>query len=66
MDIDLKNSWMIGDKSSDILAGNSAGLNAILVKTGYGGNEANAVKVSPNYIADDLFTAVEYINGSRN
>jgi len=64
--LDLKNSWMIGDKSSDIQAGSSAGLKTILVKTGYGGNEANAVEVFPTFIADDLLAAVAYINGSKN
>lgn len=34
LNIDMKNSWMIGDRESDILAGVNAGVKTILVKTG--------------------------------
>ncbi len=34
--IDIKNSYMVGDKISDIEAGKNVGLTPILVKTGYG------------------------------
>jgi len=34
--IDVKKSFMIGDKESDILAGKNAGLKTVLVGTGYG------------------------------
>jgi D-glycero-D-manno-heptose 1,7-bisphosphate phosphatase len=34
--IDMKNSWLIGDKKNDIIAANSAGItNTILVKSGH-------------------------------
>jgi len=33
--IDLKNSWMIGDRISDIIAGNLAGCKTILIKRDY-------------------------------
>lgn len=36
--VDVENSFMVGDKGSDILAGINAGLTSILVKTGYGKN----------------------------
>lgn len=35
-DIDVEKSYMVGDKISDIEAGKSAGVQSILVKTGYG------------------------------
>ena len=38
--IDLAASWMIGDKGSDIAAGNNAGCRSILVRTGYGEQES--------------------------
>ena len=39
-DIDMKNSWMIGDKEADIQAANSAGIsNTVLVKSGHQINE---------------------------
>lgn len=56
-DIDLANSWMIGDRPSDVMAGVNAGTKAILVKSGV-----------PTVICDQaaatlpsLFEAVQYI-----
>jgi histidinol-phosphate phosphatase family protein len=57
-------SWIIGDKSSDIEAGKACGINTILVKTGYGGKEPGASTVSPDYTAADIRDAVEHINRS--
>ena len=37
--LDPAMSWMIGDKLSDIEAGNRAGVHTILVRTGYGAEE---------------------------
>ncbi len=37
--IDLRNSYMVGDKASDVLAGYAAGVTPILVMTGYGQRE---------------------------
>jgi D-glycero-D-manno-heptose 1,7-bisphosphate phosphatase len=56
-DIDLSNSWMIGDHESDVKAGLSAGTKAILVKT------ANKPEDSDDatYVADDLLSAIQYV-----
>ncbi len=41
--IDIKNSWMIGDKEADVGAANAAGIdNTILVKSGHIIDEANS------------------------
>ena len=41
--IDMKNSWMIGDKEADVEAANAAGIdNTILVKSGHIIDEANS------------------------
>ncbi len=42
-DINMKNSWMIGDKEADIQAANTAGIqNTILVKSGHAIDEENS------------------------
>lgn len=64
LSIELKESWMIGDKSSDILAGKAAGTRTILVRTGYAGKEPGTVPVKPDHTADNLYDAVQFINRS--
>ena len=59
--LNLKKSYLIGDKTSDILAGKRAGCKTILVKTGYGGKD-NLFSVKPDFIANNLFEAVKIIN----
>ena len=59
--IDLANSWMVGDRLSDIQAGISAGTRTILVKTGNNPVEATAA----TYTAKDLLEAVRYIQHSN-
>jgi D-glycero-D-manno-heptose 1,7-bisphosphate phosphatase len=58
-DIDMKNSWLIGDKEDDIIAGNRSGiLNTVLVRSGHKINEKstkakyiiNSIKDSKNLI----------------
>lgn len=56
-DIDLKNSYSVGDRLSDIQAGLNAGTKTILVKTG---NTA-VTSEKATYTAADLLDAVEYI-----
>jgi len=60
--INLQKSWMIGDKSSDIMAGKSTGVKTILVSTGYGGAEPGAFEVEPDFNAADLSEAIDIIN----
>lgn len=59
-DIDMENSFLIGDKSSDIIAGKRAGCKTILVKTGHGLEELEN-RIGCDYIIDDLYSAVQYI-----
>jgi D-glycero-D-manno-heptose 1,7-bisphosphate phosphatase len=59
-DIDLARSFFIGDKAIDIECGRNAGVRTILVKTGYGANEAHA---EADWIVDDLSAAAEIILG---
>lgn len=56
--IDLKSSFLVGDKWSDIEAGRTAGCRTILVKTGHGLQEYKREKHAVDYIAEDLLDAV--------
>jgi D-glycero-D-manno-heptose 1,7-bisphosphate phosphatase len=58
--IDLKQSYMIGDKTADIECGKRAGCKTILVKTGKGGKDKK-FDVTPDFIAEDLYEAAEHI-----
>lgn len=63
-DLDLKNSWLIGDKTSDILAGKNAGCKTILVKSGFAGKDG-LFMVKPDYEVLDLEKAVKIIEKSN-
>lgn len=60
-DIDLKSSYIIGDKKSDIDAGKTVGCKTILVLTGHGIEEFERHDIECDLIAKDLFEAVEKI-----
>ena len=62
--LNLKRSYVIGDKLIDIELGLKAGAKAILVETGYGRKEKEQIKTSqinPNKICVDLNQAVDWI-----
>ncbi len=66
LDIDLKTSWMIGDKRSDIKAGAAAGCRTILVKTGFGGEGGDTdFDAKPDFIAENLLEAAMIIKNSE-
>lgn len=54
--IDLKESYVVGDKLSDIQAGLNAGCKTLGVKTGYG-----CVNANPHYLVDDVYAAAKKI-----
>ncbi len=56
-ELDLSRSFLIGDRSSDIAAGESAGCVTILVKTGKAGKEEGAMPIQPKYVAENLYDA---------
>lgn len=63
-DIDLKSSYMIGDKATDVDAGHNAGTKSILLKTGYGTDVLDGkYQFVPNadYIAEDINDAIDWI-----
>ena len=60
-DINMCNSWMIGDKEADVKAANSAGINhTILVRTGHLIDEA---KSNASYILDSVQQTKQLITG---
>jgi D-glycero-D-manno-heptose 1,7-bisphosphate phosphatase len=58
--VDLGASTMVGDATTDILAGRRAGCRTILVQTGLSGEDGKAVAV-PDLVAADLLAAVDLI-----
>jgi D-sedoheptulose 7-phosphate isomerase len=64
MNIDLRNSYMIGDRISDIRAGDLAGCKTIGVRTGYGCNDRFKDAV-PNEMADNFYEAAKLINKKK-
>ena len=57
--INLKKSFVVGDRKSDFEMGKNAGCKTIHVLTGYGTNARNDVK--PDYFAKDLLDAAKWI-----
>jgi histidinol-phosphate phosphatase family protein len=64
LNISRRDSWMVGDTTSDILAGKRAGLRTILVKTGYAGRDFK-YDANPDFVAHDLANAVGWILGGH-
>jgi len=56
--LDLRRSFFVGDKASDIGCGQNAGVRTILVQTGYGAGENNC---RPDWVARDIAEAAEII-----
>ena len=61
MNIDLRRSWMIGDKDIDVKTGKNAGINSALVLTGYGRKHFRSLECEPDVVANDLLEAVKRI-----
>jgi histidinol-phosphate phosphatase family protein len=58
--IGRRDSWMVGDTTSDVEAGRRAGLRTVLLRSGHAGSDAKFA-IRPDYIAPDLADAVEWI-----
>jgi D-glycero-D-manno-heptose 1,7-bisphosphate phosphatase len=56
--LDLRRSFFVGDKASDIGCGRNASVRTILVQTGYGKDETNA---DADWIARDIAHAADII-----
>jgi len=60
LNIDVTNSFFIGDKTGDIETGNRAGMHTILVKTGFRGEDGE-FEVKPDMEAADLSDAAKKV-----
>ncbi len=69
-DIDRENSWMVGDRYSDVELARNARLNSMFVLSGYGRGEWEHQKhnwtVHPDLVAEDLLQAVQMIVAREN
>ena len=61
-DIELKQSFIVGDKATDVEAGINAGVTPIMVATGYGAEQRELVPSTTRYVAD-LLEAAQLITG---
>jgi len=62
LNLDLKASWMIGDRTGDIQAAHKCGVRSILLRTGMGGRDGRYA-VTPDATFDDLLSAARFIAG---
>jgi len=64
-DIDLEESWMVGDRYSDVELARNAGVKSMLVMSGYGRGEWEHQSASwneqPDLVAEDLLEAARHI-----
>lgn len=65
LSIDLSKSYMVGDRGADIQMAKEFGGKGVLVLTGYGKGEYEYLNktwtAKPDYVAEDLYDAVEWI-----
>jgi len=64
LNIDLAQSWLIGDTTTDLQTAKNAGLRSILVRTGSGGKDGKHA-AQPDFIAENLSEAVRLILGRQ-
>jgi D-glycero-D-manno-heptose 1,7-bisphosphate phosphatase len=63
-DLDLSQSFMVGDKATDIDLAHNAGCRGVLVQTGFGDRVLQGEyqhQTTPDYIAEDLPAAIAWI-----
>ncbi len=68
LDIDIRGSYMIGDKLCDLQLGKNAGLASVLVRTGYGSNlddDQSVAEAGCRLVADNLLDAAGIIESAK-
>lgn len=67
-DIDIKESWAIGDHPHDVEMGIKAGSRSIYLLTGHGKRHLDDLeknKIKPNFIAENFLEAAEYVINNK-
>ena len=62
--INLEKSYIVGDQTADILAGEKAGCKTVLVETGYAGKDGK-YSVQPDFTTNNLLEAVHMITAEN-
>ena len=60
LNLDLADSFIIGDSTVDVQTGINAGLHTVLVRTGCAGGDGTCV-CDPDFVFDDVAQAVEFV-----
>ena len=60
-EIDLANSWMVGDKAIDMLTGVNAGIRSAMVMTGYGRQHFADLEFEPDVRGENLLEVSRWI-----
>jgi histidinol-phosphate phosphatase family protein len=60
LNLDLSQSWLVGDTTTDVQTARNAGVKSILLRTGHAGRDAKH-KAQPDFTADNLLDAVNLI-----
>ncbi|HEU6448126.1 MAG TPA: HAD-IIIA family hydrolase [Verrucomicrobiae bacterium] len=63
LNIDLAQSWFVGDTTTDVQTAKNAGIRSVLLKSGYGGRDGK-FDASPDFVCNDLNAAIEKILGT--
>ena len=59
--VDLRRSFVVGDRCIDIASGKAVGAGTVMVSTGYGAEEVLNCRNQADFFAHDLLDGVEYI-----
>lgn len=65
LNIDLAQSWLVGDTTIDVQTAKNAGVKSILVQTGSGGKDKK-FPVQPDFVTENLLDAVNLILRERS
>lgn len=60
LNLDLSESWLIGDRTGDIQTAHNCGVRSVLLRTGIGGRDQR-YEATPDYVFDDLLAAARFI-----